>query len=130
MYYPSYSIGSLSDHIYLPLKKVEKEIRSEFDNLLRRSSEKLEEIALKEKNLWLRLDETQQDCNRMIAEVDKKAEEQVFSIFCGDMVPLFPTILIASKYTNICRNGLVLYTKGGTPKKIDYYRRHRIQSHA
>ena len=98
MLYPFYSIGLLSDHIYLPLKKVEKEIRSEFDNLLRRSSEKLEKIALKEKNLWLRLDETQQDCDRMIAEVEKKAEEQVFSIFCADMLPLFPTILVVSKY--------------------------------
>ena len=62
----------------------------------------------------------------MIAEVEKKAEEQVFSIFCADMLPLFPTILVASKYSNICWNGLVLYTKGDTPKKIDYYGRHRM----
>ena len=77
MTYSFYPPGSLSDHIYLPLKKVEKEIRSEFDNLLRESHEKLEEIAKIEKRLWLRLDNTQQECAKMIADVENKTEEQV-----------------------------------------------------
>ena len=66
-----------TDHIYLPLKKVEKEIRSEFDSLLRRSFDRLEEIAQIEKELWLRIDKTEQDCKNMLAEVERKTKEQV-----------------------------------------------------
>ena len=56
---------------------MEKEIRNEFDNLLRRSFEKLEEIAQIEKELWLRIDKTEQECKSMLAEVERKTKEQV-----------------------------------------------------
>ena len=71
-----------TDHIYLPLKKVEKEIRSEFDSLLRRSFDRLEELAQIEMELWLRIDKTKQDGKNMFAEVERKTKEQVLPFPC------------------------------------------------
>ena len=52
-------------------------MKSEFEELIKKCSDKITEMCKVEKETWLTLDQLEADCQKLITQVEKKAETLV-----------------------------------------------------
>ena len=64
-------------HIFVSLQDVEKQIKSEFAEVLKKVSETVTEMCKTEKKGWLIMDEIEEECQRLTKEVESAAKEMV-----------------------------------------------------
>ena len=68
-------------HYYHTLTDTAKQLKEEFDSLLRDCSKKLTDMCKLEKQTWQELDETNVACDELIEKVNTKSEELVSITF-------------------------------------------------
>ena len=64
-------------HTYQSLENIAETLKSEFEELIKKCSDKITEMCKVEKETWLKLDQLEADCQKLITQVEKKAETLV-----------------------------------------------------
>ena len=64
-------------HTYQSLENTAETLKSEFEELIKKCSDKITEMCKVEKETWIKLDQLEEDCQKLITQVEKKAETLV-----------------------------------------------------
>ena len=67
-------------HTYQTLGQTTLSLKSEFEEVIKRCSDKITEMCKVEKETWIKLDQLEEDCQDLIDQVETKAETLVSSI--------------------------------------------------
>ena len=64
-------------HTFISLQDVEEQIKSEFAEVLKNVSQTITTMCKTEKQAWLRMDEVEEECQRLTKQVETAAQKLV-----------------------------------------------------
>ena len=67
-------------HTYQTLGQTAVRLKGEFEEMIKKCSDKITEMCKVEKETWIKLDQLEEDCEDLIDQVETKAETLVSSI--------------------------------------------------
>ena len=65
-------------HTFISLQDVEEQIKSEFAEVLKKVSQTIATMCQTEKQAWLRMDEVEEECQRLTKQVETAAQKLVW----------------------------------------------------
>ena len=71
------SVEVTGEHSFVTIAHAALRLKAEFETLNKKCSEKLTRMCSLEKETWFDLDEMEQECNKQLTQVEKKAERLV-----------------------------------------------------
>ena len=66
-----------AEHSFVTIVQAAQKLKAEFETLNKKCSEKLTRMCSLEKETWFDLDEMEQECDKLLEQVEKKAERLV-----------------------------------------------------
>ena len=71
------SVEMTGEHSFVTIAHAALRLKAEFETLNKKCSEKLTRMCSLEKETWFDLDEMEQECGKLLEQVEKKAERLV-----------------------------------------------------